>query len=143
MDVIFWQFSKNSPNFAYVADAMTFIIMLHSTCIGLFLGAFLVLVCWILVLLRNNHLLCIGPLLLRCRMHLNICGESFCFLCILLLTCSAKKCDSLVVKVDNFYHFRGLIFLMQNTFNLINIKKQGNSCTFQKVFYSTILYFFI
>ena len=31
MDVTFWQFSNNLPNYASVTDAMTFFIMLHST----------------------------------------------------------------------------------------------------------------
>ena len=35
MDVDFWQFSNNLPNFASVADDMKFIIMLHYTCTGL------------------------------------------------------------------------------------------------------------
>ena len=34
----FWYFSNNPPNYDYVADAMTFIIMLHSTCTGPFSG---------------------------------------------------------------------------------------------------------
>ena len=38
MDVAFWQFSNNPPNYASVDDAMTFIIMLHSTCTVLFYG---------------------------------------------------------------------------------------------------------
>ena len=37
-DVTFLQFSNNYPNYASVADAMTFLIMLHSTCTGPFLG---------------------------------------------------------------------------------------------------------
>ena len=36
--VAFWHFSNNPPNSASVADAMTFLIMLHSTCIGAFWG---------------------------------------------------------------------------------------------------------
>ena len=31
MNVVFWQFSNNPPNFASVADAMIFLIMLYST----------------------------------------------------------------------------------------------------------------
>ena len=38
MDVAFWQFSNNPPNSASVADAMTFLMMLHSTCTGPFSG---------------------------------------------------------------------------------------------------------
>ena len=36
MDVAFWQFSNNHPNYDFVDDAMTFLIMLHSTCTGPF-----------------------------------------------------------------------------------------------------------
>ena len=36
MDVTFWKFSNHPPNSASVADAMTFLIMLHSTCTGPF-----------------------------------------------------------------------------------------------------------
>ena len=31
MDVTFWQFLNNPPNSAFVDDAITFLIMLHST----------------------------------------------------------------------------------------------------------------
>ena len=36
MDVAFWQFSNNPPNSASVADYITLLIMLHSTCTGPF-----------------------------------------------------------------------------------------------------------
>ena len=36
MDVIFQQFLNNPPNYASVADAMLFIIILHYTCTGPF-----------------------------------------------------------------------------------------------------------
>ena len=45
MDVAFWQFSNNPPNYASVSDAMKFIIMLHSTCNVPFSGSLVVLVC--------------------------------------------------------------------------------------------------
>ena len=38
MDVSFQKFSNNPPNYAPVADSITFIIMLHSTCTETFLG---------------------------------------------------------------------------------------------------------
>ena len=38
MDVSFRCFSNNPPNYASVADAMTFFIMLRSTCTGTFSG---------------------------------------------------------------------------------------------------------
>ena len=53
MDVAFWQFSNNHPNYDFVDDAMTFLIMLHSTCTGPFSGAYLESVFWSLVLGKN------------------------------------------------------------------------------------------
>ena len=38
VDVAFWKFSNNPPNSASVGDAITFYIMLHSTCTGPFSG---------------------------------------------------------------------------------------------------------
>ena len=38
MDIDFWQFPQNSLNFASVADAMTFLMILNSTCTGPFSG---------------------------------------------------------------------------------------------------------
>ena len=38
MDFHFWQFSNNSPNYNYVANAITFLVMLHYTCTGQFFG---------------------------------------------------------------------------------------------------------
>ena len=38
MDVSFWQFSSNPHNSASVADVMTFIVILYSTCNSLFYG---------------------------------------------------------------------------------------------------------
>ena len=38
MGVAFCQFSNNPPNLSSVADTMTFIIMLNSTCTGPFSG---------------------------------------------------------------------------------------------------------
>ena len=38
MHVAFWQFSNKPPNSASVDDAITFLIILHSTCTGPFLG---------------------------------------------------------------------------------------------------------
>ena len=36
MDVDFKQLSSNPPNYASVADAMNFLMILHSTCTGTF-----------------------------------------------------------------------------------------------------------
>ena len=38
MTVTFWQFSNNPSNYASVADSITLLIMIHSTCTGPFLG---------------------------------------------------------------------------------------------------------
>ena len=38
MDVAFWKFSNDPPSYDSVADAVTFFIMLHSTCTGSFWG---------------------------------------------------------------------------------------------------------
>ena len=38
INVTFWQFSKNPTNSDSIADAMTFIIILHYTCTGPFWG---------------------------------------------------------------------------------------------------------
>ena len=36
MEVAFWQFSNKPPNSASVADSITFLMILHSTCTGPF-----------------------------------------------------------------------------------------------------------
>ena len=43
MDVNFWQFSNNPPSFSSVDDAMTFIMILHSTFNGPFTGSIAVI----------------------------------------------------------------------------------------------------
>ena len=43
-----------------------------------------------------------------------------------------KKCDNLLVEADKFYHFRGLICVMQNTLNLIHIKNKIVVAQFSK-----------
>ena len=43
MYVAFWQFSRNPPNLDSVADAMAFLMILHSTCTGLFYGGIAVI----------------------------------------------------------------------------------------------------
>ena len=73
MDVAFWQFSNNPPNYDSVVDAMVFLIMLHYTFTGTFTGAFIVSICWILVQ-KRIHLLFFMPLFLIRRIHPNIYG---------------------------------------------------------------------
>ena len=48
--VDFLQLSNNTLNSAYMANSMTFLIMIHSICDGSFLEALIVSVCWILAL---------------------------------------------------------------------------------------------
>ena len=43
MDVAFWNFSKNPPNYASVSDAMIFIMILNSTFTGPFSGGVVVI----------------------------------------------------------------------------------------------------
>ena len=59
-----------------------------------------------------------------------------------LATCSATFCDKLLVEANIFYHFRGLILCNVKHLQFNWRKKQGTSCTVQKVFYSNTLYFF-
>ena len=57
MDVAFWKFSNGLLNSDSVADAMTFIMILYSTCTVPLPGKFLLLVCWILVRGKKIHLI--------------------------------------------------------------------------------------
>ena len=77
MEIAFWQFSNKPPNYASVDDAITFLVILHSTCTGPFSGVSPVLVCWILVLVKHFLWICFVPLVLI--------RESFRLFCILLL----------------------------------------------------------
>ena len=96
MDVAFWQFSNNPHNYASVDDAMTFIMILHSTCTGPFPGG----IYFIGVLgfgpRKKIHLLCFVPLVLRCRTHPNIYGESFRFFHILLLRLDVMRYNLII-----------------------------------------------
>ena len=65
-----------------------------------FRGAFIVLVCWILVLEKNTHQLCFVHLVLICKMHPNKYGESFRFFCILLLHLDVLRCN---LKIELFF----------------------------------------
>ena len=73
----------------------------------LFPGAFIVSVCFTLVLGKNIHLLCFVPMVLICMMHPNMCVESFYFLCILLLRLDVLHCN---FKTKFFLWFRLLDF---------------------------------
>ena len=75
MEVAFWQFSNNPPNYNSVDDAIAFLIIIHSTCNGPFSGVIACIVVFDLGPRKNIHRLCFMPLVLICRMHLNICVE--------------------------------------------------------------------
>ena len=74
VEVDFWQFSNNPPSYASVADSMTSLMILHSTCTGPFSGG----ISWIYVLelgpRENILLICFVPPVLIYRMHQSICG---------------------------------------------------------------------
>ena len=66
---------KQSPNFASVDDAMSFIVILHSTCTGPFSGGIAV-ICVLFMDFgprKNTHQLCCVHMVLRCRINLNRC----------------------------------------------------------------------
>ena len=72
MDVAFWECSNNPPNSASISDAMTFLIILHSTCTGPFSYG----VDFIGMLdfgpRKNIHLLFFVTLVMRCRIQPSI-----------------------------------------------------------------------
>ena len=84
-DVAFWKFSNNPPNYASVADAIKFLIVLHFTCTGPFSGSIDCIGVFDFGPRKNILQLCFVPLVLKCRMNPNKYGESFRFFCILLL----------------------------------------------------------
>ena len=97
MDVTFWKISNNLPNSASVADAMIFLMILHSTCTGLSSGIVAVIGVLDFGPRKNIHLLCCMPLVLRCMMHLNIYEGSFHFFCIMLLFLDVARCNLIIL----------------------------------------------
>ena len=89
--VAFWKFPNNIPNSTSVDDAMTFLVMLNSTCSGPFSGVIYCISVLDFGPRENIHQLCFVPLVL-CTMHPNKCGESFRFLCILILRLDVSRC---------------------------------------------------
>ena len=85
IDVVLWHFSNNPPNYASVYDAITFLIIMHSTFTGPFSGRIACIGVLGFGPRKIIHLLCFVPLVLICRTHLNICVESFHFFRVLLL----------------------------------------------------------
>ena len=94
VEVDFWQFSNNLPSSYSVTYAVTFLwcCILHALVYST--GAYILLVCWILVLVKNILRLCFVPPVLICSMHGSICGESFRFFCILLFRMDVLRCNS-------------------------------------------------
>ena len=74
MDIAFWQFLNNPPNSDSVADAMKFLIMLHSTCTGPFSGGISCIGVLCFGPRKNIHRICFVPLVMIFRMYPNICG---------------------------------------------------------------------
>ena len=57
MDVAFWKFSNNLPNYASVADSMTLFIMLNSAFTGPFHGGIACTVVFYFIHMKNIHLI--------------------------------------------------------------------------------------
>ena len=74
MYVFFWKFSNNPPNYISVDDAITFLIMLNYTCTDPFSGGISCIGVLDFGPTKNILRICFVPLVLICRMHLNICG---------------------------------------------------------------------
>ena len=91
MAVAFWQFSNNPPNSVSVADAITFLIMLHYTCTGPFWGKIDCIGVLDIGPKKNIHQICFVTLVLKLRMHPNKYGESFQFFYILLLRLDVSR----------------------------------------------------
>ena len=54
------------------------------------------------------------------------------------ITCSAKKCDNLLVEADIFYHLRGIILCIVKRLQFNHLKKEREG-TVWKVFYEHTL----
>ena len=93
MDVAFWKFSNNPPDYAYVVDAITFLIMLHYTCTGPISGGISCIGVLYFGPRKNILPLCFMPPVLICRIHPSKCEESFCLFCILLLHLNVLRCN--------------------------------------------------
>ena len=92
-----FEFSNDPTNSDSVADSITFLIILHSTCTGPF-SWFIAIIDMLLLDFwpsKNIHLFCSMPLVVRCGMHMNICVESSRFLCILSLCLDMMHCNSI------------------------------------------------
>ena len=91
--VALWKFSNKPPNYASVADSITFLMNLHSTCTGPLSGGISCISVLYFVPRKNIIWLCFVPLFLIFRIHLSKCGESFRFFCIILLRLDMLRWD--------------------------------------------------
>ena len=131
VEVSFWRFSNNPLSFAFVADATTFVMMLHATCTGPFSMG----ISWIGALKfgprKNIFQFCFMSLILICRMHRSICGESFRFFFILLLRLDMLRCNLktewFVYEVFSYYIYP----ILQLVIFLV-----ASDCYFRKLFVS-------
>ena len=73
MDVDLLKFSNNTPNSASMADSVTFLIMLKSTCTGSFYGVIDCIGVLYFGPRKKHPLLCFVPLVMRFRIHPNRC----------------------------------------------------------------------
>ena len=74
MYVSFYQFSTNPPNYASVADAMTFIIILNYTCTGQFSGGIVCIGVLDFCPRKKNPPALLCDSVVICRVHPNKCG---------------------------------------------------------------------
>ena len=86
-------FSNNPPTSASVADAMKFLMILYSTCIGSFWREVTIIGVLDFETRKNIRLLWCVLLVLRCRIHLNIHGGSLLFFYILSLSLDVTHCN--------------------------------------------------
>ena len=93
IEVSFWHFPNNPPSSASMADAIKIIMMLNSTCTGTSSGGISWIGVFYFVPRKNILRLFFVPLVLICRIHRSICGESFHFFCILLLCLDVLRCN--------------------------------------------------
>ena len=87
---------------------MTFLIIMHYTCTGPFYMGIACIGVLDFGPRENVHLIFFVPLVLIYRMHLNICGKSFCFLFILLLRLYVLHCN---LKIELFVLWSRLLAL--------------------------------
>ena len=93
MHVAFCQFSNHPHHSSLEADAMTFLVILISTCTGQFSGGVSVIGVLYFGTREIIRLLFFLPLVLRFKIHLNIYGESSRFFYVLLLHLDITRCN--------------------------------------------------